>query len=216
MVDLRPQQTQDGNNDITLGLLGAIQQDNGVTQRSLARDLGIALGLANTYLKRCVNKGLVKVSEIPSRRYAYYLTPHGFREKSKLTAEYLSQSFLFFRLARSQCSELFAECAERGWRHVVLVGASDLGEIATLCAGEHGVVVTAFIETGANCATFAGIPVLPDLAIVAEADAVIITELRDPQAAYDALLRIKPRGRVLHPSILRIADGSDDTEGGAP
>ena len=216
MVDSRSQQAQGGDNDITLGLLDAIQQDSGVTQRSVASDLGIALGLANAYLKRCVNKGLVKVAQIPSKRYAYYLTPRGFREKSKLTAEYLSQSFLFFRLARGQCSDLFAICAERGWRKVVLVGASDLGEIATLCAGEHGVTVTAFVETGANRATFAGIPVSPDLATVAGADAVIITDLRDPQAAYDTLARIKPSGRVLHPAILRIADGRDDAEEGAP
>lgn len=214
MVDSRSQQAPGNDSDITLGLLDAIQQDSSVTQRSVARDLGIALGLANAYLKRCVNKGLVKVAQIPSRRYAYYLTPHGFREKSKLTAEYLSQSFLFFRLARGQCSDLFAECAERGWRNVVLVGASDLGEIATLCAAEHGVTVTAFVETGANRSTFAGIPVSPDLATVAEADAVIITDLREPQATFDSLCRMKPKGRVLHPPILRIADPNDG--GAAP
>ena len=39
---------------ITLGLLTAIEQDSTLTQRSVAKDLGIALGLANSYLKRCV------------------------------------------------------------------------------------------------------------------------------------------------------------------
>lgn len=221
MADSRPQQVPGNENEITLGLLDAIHQDDSFTQRSAARDLGIALGLANAYLKRCINKGLVKVAAIPSRRYAYYLTPRGFREKSKLTAEYLSQSFLFFRLARGQCSELFAACAERGWRNVVLVGASDLGEIATLCAREHGVTVSAFVEAGANRAAFAGIPVSPDLATVAGADAVIITDLRDPQAAFEAVRRLKPEGRVLHPAILRIVappagNGAANGKGGQP
>ena len=46
-------------------------------------------------------KGLVKMSQVPLNRYAYYLTPQGFAEKSRLTAEYLSVSFNFFRRARN-------------------------------------------------------------------------------------------------------------------
>ena len=37
------------NNDMTLGLLSAVEADSSVTQRSLARELGIALGLTNSY-----------------------------------------------------------------------------------------------------------------------------------------------------------------------
>lgn len=205
MANGKSEQAPGTDTEITLGLLDAIHQDSGVTQRSVARDLGIALGLANTYLKRCVSKGLIKVSQIPPRRYAYYLTPRGFSEKSKLTAEYLSQSFLYFRVARGECSALFAECAERGWTRVMLAGASDLGEIATLCARDHGVEVVGVVEPGSNRAEFAGLPVEPDPAAVAEADAVILTDLRDPQGVYDMLRPLKP-GRVLHPPMLRIAE----------
>src|SRR5207253_7334046 len=84
-----------GDPEIVLGLLTSIERDSGVTQRKLAGDLGIALGLANAYLRRCVRKGLVKVSQVPLNRYAYYLTPQGFAEKSRLTAEYLATSFNF-------------------------------------------------------------------------------------------------------------------------
>jgi len=109
---------RDGNDDpeILLGLLSAIEQDSRVTQRSLSRDLGIALGLANAYLKRCATKGLIKVSQVPLNRYAYYLTPKGFSEKSRLTAEYLTVSFNFFRDARAQCSSLFDHAARLGIR----------------------------------------------------------------------------------------------------
>ena len=75
-----------GDPEIVLGLLTSIERDSAVTQRKLAGDLGIALGLANAYLRRCVRKGLVKVSQVPLNRYAYYLTPQGFAEKSRLTA----------------------------------------------------------------------------------------------------------------------------------
>ena len=100
-------QSMDSESEITLGLLNAINENSALTQCSLARDLGIALGLANAYLKRCAKKGLVKIAQVPSNRYAYYLTPKGFSEKSRLTAEYFSQSFKFFRAARVECSGLF-------------------------------------------------------------------------------------------------------------
>src|ERR1700758_5366307 len=90
---------------IVLNLLNSVD-DGAQSQRRIAEDLGIALGLVNAYLKRCVKKGLVKVSEAPARRYAYYLTPQGFAEKSRLTVQYLSNSFSFFRLAKSDCARV--------------------------------------------------------------------------------------------------------------
>ncbi|MGH6953338.1 MAG: winged helix-turn-helix transcriptional regulator, partial [Alphaproteobacteria bacterium] len=112
-----------GETEITLGVLEAVHGNSALTQRSAARELGIALGLANAYLRRCVKKGWVKVRQVPPNRYAYYLTPKGFTEKSRLTAEYLSSSFKFFRRARAECDELFRRCAARGWRRVALCGA---------------------------------------------------------------------------------------------
>ena len=96
-----------GNPGIVLSVLTSIERDSAITQRKLAGELGIALGLANAYLRRCVRKGLVKMSQVPLNRYAYYLTPQGFAEKSRLTAEYLALSLDFFRRARSDCVALF-------------------------------------------------------------------------------------------------------------
>src|ERR1700687_3553185 len=92
---------------IVLDLLNSVD-DGAQSQRRIAEELGIALGLVNAYLKRCIKKGLVKVGQAPARRYAYYLTPQGFAEKSRLTVEYLSDSFSFFRRARTDCAAVFA------------------------------------------------------------------------------------------------------------
>ena len=50
----------------------------------LKHELGVSVGLINTLIKRAVKKGLVKVREAPYKRYAYYLTPHGFAKKVRL------------------------------------------------------------------------------------------------------------------------------------
>ena len=96
-------------------LVGAGEPFPEIRQRlPLPEAAGIALGLANAYLKRCVKKGLIKVSQAPANRYAYYLTPKGFTEKSRLTAEYLTISFNFFRDARAQCAALLDGAARLG------------------------------------------------------------------------------------------------------
>ena len=104
-------ETEHENERIVLGLLSSVETDGARSQRRIAAELGIALGLVNAYLKRCVKKGLVKVHDAPARRYAYYLTPQGFAEKSRLTVQYLSDSFSFFRKAKDDCTRVFEEAA---------------------------------------------------------------------------------------------------------
>ena len=140
-VKAREERHAQSGDQIVLGMLDVVDRNPDVTQRSVASELGIALGLANSYLKRCVRKGLIKVSEAPTRRYAYYLTPQGFAEKSRLTAAYLRHSFSLFHQARVQFGELFAAAAARGQRRVVLLGAGDLADIASLVAAEHPVEI---------------------------------------------------------------------------
>jgi DNA-binding MarR family transcriptional regulator len=198
---------------ITLGMLNAVAGNAVVTQRSLARELGIALGLANAYLKRCVSKGYIKVSHVPARRYSYYLTPKGFAEKSRLTAEYLSQSFNFFRLARGQCHELFAECARRGWRRVALVGAGDLAEIAKLVAESHEVELVGLVDRRAS--RFGRLPVAGELAALGAVDAAIVTDLREPQTTFERIGALLPGERVLTPALLRVVRQRPPREGAA-
>src|SRR6201985_3122053 len=132
-------ETEHENERIVLGLLSSVETDGARSQRHIAAELGIALGLVNAYLKRCVKKGLVKVSAAPARRYAYYLTPQGFAEKSRLTVDYLSYSFSFFRQARADCGDVFKTANANGYKRVVVAGVSDLAEIARICALESGV-----------------------------------------------------------------------------
>src|SRR5665213_4362318 len=140
---------------IVLNLLNSVD-DGAQSQRRIAEELGIALGLVNLYLKRCVKKGLVKVGQAPARRYAYYLTPQGFAEKSRLTVEYLSSSFSFFRQAKADCASVFQLAREQNFQNLVLYGRSDLAEIAILSAVDCGVSIVAIVDQNANEVPFVG------------------------------------------------------------
>ena len=187
------------NAQIVLGLLESVERDGAQSQRKLASDLGIALGLVNAYLKRCVKKGLVKIGQAPARRYAYYLTPQGFAEKSQLTGRYLANSFSFFRRARAQCAELFAVAVARGQRRLALIGDGDLAEIARLVAREHAVEIVGIVSQPADraCSELDG----PQFDV---ADAVMITALSDARSAYDAAVAAFGAERVHVPALLRV------------
>lgn len=202
----RPQPTQsDSEMEITLGLLNAVHENSDMSQRSMAKELGIALGLANNYLKRCVIKGFIKAKQAPANRYAYYLTPKGFAEKSQLTARYLTMSFDFFRHARTHCTDVFDFCVARNWQKIGLVGASDLGEIAILCARDHSIEFCGFIDPNIEAETFSGLPVYANAADMGPVDAYIIVDLSAPQDTFDQLIQEVPGDRILTPQLLNIS-----------
>ena len=73
----------------SLQILDELSNDDSLTQRDLSSRLGIALGLVNSYIKNLVAKGYITVKTIPAKRYAYYLTPKGFAEKTIITYDIL-------------------------------------------------------------------------------------------------------------------------------
>jgi DNA-binding MarR family transcriptional regulator len=206
----------DNEEKITLSLLNVVQDNASASQRSMAHDLGIALGLANAYLKRAVKKGLIKVRQAPANRYAYYLTPRGFSEKSRLTAEFLSQSFNLFRHARAEGSELLSFCQNRGWNRVVFYGLGDLTEIFTLSARDFSIELVAVVNGKSGVTEFAGLPVVNDPSELKNVDAVIICDIVNPQKLYDRACAEFTVERVLVPKFLSIARDSGSGKGGKP
>jgi len=193
------------NGRIVLGLLNSVENDGARSQRSIAAELGIALGLVNAYLKRCVKKGLVKVHDAPARRYAYYLTPLGFAEKSRLTVQYLSASFSFFRQAKADCTAAFEAAKAAGFTRLLLAGQSDLAEIAILCALEAGVSILAIVDPRSTTATFAGVTVVQSFADVsAPSDAIVITDVSRPVQTLEAARAFAGCDRVFAPALLKL------------
>lgn len=187
-----------------LELLDAVHQHSDVSQRSLARHMGVALGLANSYLKRCIRKGLIKISAAPANRYLYYLTPKGFSEKSRLTAMYLSNSFDFYRRAGESCIKTFNECEARGWRSVVLWGASDLAEIAALRALESNITIAGIVDPDSELKKLIGRQIWQTLKQAEPFDGCVLTDLQSPADRYRQLVPQVGGDRILVPDILRL------------
>lgn len=191
--------------EILLGLLESVERDGARSQRRLAAEVGVALGLVNAYLRRCIRKGLVKVREVPTRRYAYYLTSQGFAEKSRLTVKYLTYSLSFFREAKADCQALFEMARQKGLVRVVLSGRSDLAEIAIICALDCEIEIVAVVGSASNAGRFVGAPLASSFnAITRPFDAVVITDLLDPHASYEDACKRFGEDKVFVPRLLRM------------
>src|SRR5665213_2782378 len=187
---------------IVLGLLTSVDADGARSQRRIAAELGVALGLVNAYLKRSIKKGLVKVGQAPARRYAYYLTPQGFSEKSRLTVEYLSSSFSLFRKAKEDYCKVFDRAHALGLKRIVLAGKSDLCEIAILCAVDRPIIIVAIVDPNDHASPFIGVKVVRSYADVnAPFEGIVVTHLTRAKSAFDEAIAVFGAQNVLAPCL---------------
>lgn len=180
----------DIENHKTLQILSELSDNNSSTQRDLSSRLGIALGLVNSYIKNLVAKGYIKVTSVPPRRYAYYLTPKGFAEKSRLTYHLLQNYTKIYRQARVNLKKLFNELHTAGVKRVVFAGVDEVAEIAYLTIQETDIELSGIVDDEMAGEKFFSREILPlrDVGSLVH-DSIIITSFKKGEAIYEGLLR---------------------------
>lgn len=192
----------DKDMEITLPLLQSIEENSAISQRTLSKRLDLALGLTNAYLKNCLHKGLIKIEQIPANRYLYYLTPKGFAEKSRLTAQYLARSFRFYRRASDVCSDCLQQCQDRGYEKIILCGISELAEILSLRADQANPRVVGVYDPSGSQEQFLNWPVWQDTSGFPVDAACVITTLEDPRYMQQLLLPVVSAERIFVLDVL--------------
>lgn len=147
------------NTEIELKLFNQIEKTKNHTQRSISKELNIALGLSNALIKKFLNKGFLKLSQAPMKRYFYYITPKGLVEKAKLTSEFLTSSFDFYNKIKDQYEKEFYKIKKQKPSKIILVGISEFTEIAILAAKITEVEIDCIAESSFKKEKFCDIPV---------------------------------------------------------
>ena len=147
------------NTEIELKLFNQIEKTKNHTQRSISKELNIALGLSNALIKKFLNKGFLKLSQAPMKRYFYYITPKGLVEKAKLTSEFLTSSFDFYNKIKDQYEKEFNKIKKQKPSKIVLVGISEFTEIAILAAKITEIKIDCIAESNFKKKKFCDIPV---------------------------------------------------------
>lgn len=127
-------------------LLSEVADEQPVSQRELAKRLGIALGLVNSYLKNFVTKGYVRIKNYPQNRYAYLLTPQGMAEKARLAYQHVNYFTSLYTVTRQDYLLLFRGLVERGVTTVAFCGVDEVAEIAWLSLQESGLVLAEVMD----------------------------------------------------------------------
>jgi len=134
-------------------LLSEIEAGQHLSQRSLARSLGIALGLTNLLVRRLVRNGWVRMIHIKPNRVRYLLTPTGIAEKARMSRDSLQYSVRFYAEARERIHDRFAELSAvcspgKGstGKRVVFLGTGEVAEIGYVCLQETDLQLVAAIN----------------------------------------------------------------------
>ena len=117
----------------TLTLFNTVESSSEINQRQLARELGVSLGLTNTYFQRVLKKGWIRAKQVKPRRWLYFLTPQGALEKSRLSLSYLHRTLDSFRELKIKGDEHLRILSEKGVSGIHLCGEDDLTEILSFC-----------------------------------------------------------------------------------
>jgi len=122
-------------------LLNEIAQDSMVTQASLSKRLGIAVGSVNWYIKRLIKRGYVKVSHLDRTRLKYDLTPEGMSVFTERAMQYAKDSLTIYKRFRQMAKEIVLELNKRKVNQVYLEGDDEIMDILRLTCLEAGMTL---------------------------------------------------------------------------
>lgn len=106
------------NQDVHLALLKMLEDNPNASQRDLAKAAGISLGKLNYCLKALIEVGFVKASNFAKsnnkKGYAYFVTPKGATEKTKLAVRFLERKQIQYEQLKKEIEELKLEVQSSG------------------------------------------------------------------------------------------------------
>ena len=195
----------DKEDSVILDVLSLLDKNSKITQRNLAEELNIALGLANLYIKRCIDKGWLKINQIPRNRYKYYITKKGFLEKARLMHEYFKVSFNLYREAREELTRIFQSIEQNGLSNVIISDESEIAEIAILASNNFNLNINAIVDKKSKNNLYSNIKIISDLKDITNFDVVILTCLSNPEKRFKELSKILDKKQLIVPSFLNIS-----------
>jgi DNA-binding MarR family transcriptional regulator len=131
-------------NDSELSVLSVISEaETGgscLTQRELAGQAGISLGMANMLLRRLAERGWVKLTRLSTKTVRYALTREGMNELAKRTAGYFNRAARSADLYRDRLESFVLAAKRAGAETIVLYGSSDVEIVIAYVCERHEIV----------------------------------------------------------------------------
>ena len=98
-------------------ILRLLESNPGISQRDIARELGVSLGKVNYCLKALIQKGWIKANNFKNNKnkaaYAYLLTPKGIEQKAQITIDYLKRKVQEYETLKQEIELLKSEVTKK-------------------------------------------------------------------------------------------------------
>ena len=145
-------------------ILQAIASGRPITQRALAGELGVALGLTNLLVRRLARKGFITITGIRTRHVHYLMTPAGWDALRHLARASIGHTVRLYTETREQIGASLgaasARCASAtGSKRIAFYGAGDVAEIAYVSLQQTDLTLVAVVDDDRR-GRFFGVPVL--------------------------------------------------------
>lgn len=107
----------DSQEAIQFQVMRRLHEAPDLSQRTLAKELGISLGSVNYCFQALIEKGWVKIQNFGQSQhklgYVYLLTPAGIAQKSKLTRAFLRRKMVEYQELLDEIEQLKAELPQQ-------------------------------------------------------------------------------------------------------
>ncbi len=102
--------------EINYRLLKILSSSSKLSQREMAKRMGISLGKVNYCLSEMAGKGFIKIKRFQMSKnrikYLYLLTPRGLEEKARITMSFLKRKVSEYKEIKKQIRDLSREVEE--------------------------------------------------------------------------------------------------------
>ncbi|WP_245587880.1 winged helix-turn-helix transcriptional regulator [Desulfovibrio inopinatus] len=130
-----------------LGILDALSQDSEISQRDIARRLGISGALVNQHLHELASRHLLQFEALNGKSYRYSLTPDGERLRKEMEAIYATEAVHIYTALKSRIRKRLEYLVKKSLFRVVFFGASETCEVALSASANLPLKVIALVDS---------------------------------------------------------------------
>jgi len=117
---------KDSLNEREFELINIVGAKLSANQRDLSRHMSLSLGTTNMLIRRLVNKGYLRITQLDKRKVRYMLTPKGFSEKMRKSVKYTVKTINSIGSIRTKIRAIIEKLYAEGERCFYILGATDL------------------------------------------------------------------------------------------
>ena len=114
-------------------ILKTVEQKSAISQRFISKQTGLNVASVNFALKRLIQRGYIKVTNMNKKRLLYHLTPAGISEKAKLAYAFFLNNYHLFSDIREIVSLHFENHSNLEGKNIAILGINEITEIVYLC-----------------------------------------------------------------------------------